>query len=193
MRHLNWDHAGTDIPPGWSYNPSSWPERLPLIGLAVVGLLIALYLGLYQVRVIGRVWDPFFGSASSEKILHSSLSKLLPIPDAMLGAVGYGLDAVTGAIGKPGRWKTMPWMVILFGLAAGPLGLVSLFLVVAQPLFFTAWCTLCLTSALISVVMIGPAMDEVLASLQYLQRVRMQGFSVWKAFWGNPTIRSKVA
>jgi hypothetical protein len=32
--------------------------------------------------------------------------------------------------------------------------------------------------------MIGPAMDEGLASLQYLARRRAQGRSVWRAFWG---------
>jgi hypothetical protein len=32
--------------------------------------------------------------------------------------------------------------------------------------------------------MIGPAMDEFLASLQYLKRQKAAGRSVWKAFWG---------
>ena len=39
----------------------------------------------------------------------------------------------------------------------------------------------------VSVLMIGPAMDEVLASLQYLKRVRAEGGSVWRAFWGLKT------
>ena len=46
------------------------------------------------------------------------------------------------------------------------------------------WCTLCLASALISLVMIGPAMDEFLASLQHLRRVFDEGGSLWRAFWG---------
>jgi hypothetical protein len=49
---------------------------------------------------------------------------------------------------------------------------------------FGAWCTLCLASAVVSVVMIGPAMDEFLASLQYLQCARREGRSVWRVFWG---------
>jgi hypothetical protein len=32
--------------------------------------------------------------------------------------------------------------------------------------------------------MIGPAMDEVLASLQFLKREHERGHSVWRAFWG---------
>ena len=86
----------------------------------------------------------------------------------------------------------MPWIVILFGLAVGPLGLVSLILVVFQPVLFNSWCTLCLLSAIISVVMIGPAMDEVLASLQYLKRVKNSGMSLWKAFWGYKSVKEKI-
>jgi hypothetical protein len=87
-------------------------------------------------------------------------------------------------IGGEDRWRRMPWIVLLFGLAVGPLGLVSILLVVLQPVLFGAWCTLCLASALISVLMIGPAMDEILASLQFVQRERRRGRSTWRVFWG---------
>lgn len=170
-------------PRGWSYNPSDWGERLPIVGLAVVGFGIALYLALYQWRVVTTVWEPFFGGGS-EKILNSSVSRLLPIPDAALGAIGYLVDAITGIIGGRSRWRTMPWIVITFGIAVGPLGGVSVLLVILQPVLYDAWCTLCLASAVISVLMIGPAMDESLASLQYLRQERDAGASVWRAFWG---------
>lgn len=171
-------------PPGWDYNPSSWQERLPVIAVALLGFSVAGYLTLYQLGVFSTVWEPFFGQGS-QIILHSWVSKLLePIPDAGLGALGYVADAVTGLIGGKRRWRTMPWIVILFGLAVGPLGAVSILLVIVQPLLFDNWCTLCLTSAVISIMMIGPAMDEVLASLQYLKRVGEHGGSRWRAFWG---------
>ena len=171
-------------PPGWSYDPSSWSERLPLIGLALVGFGIAGYLALVQLGVFHRAWDPFFGNGS-ETILHSRVSRLLPIPDAALGAAGYLLDAASGAIGGRARWRTQPWVVVLFGFAVGPLGAVSLLLVILQPVLFQAWCTLCLASALVSLLMIGPAMDECLASLQFLVREHRAGRSVWRAFWGG--------
>ena len=169
-------------PPGWSYNPSTWSERLPLIGLAVLGFAVAGYLALVQLGSIARAWEPFFGRGS-ETILHSGVSRLLPVPDAALGAAGYLLDAVSGAVGGRERWRTMPWIVVVFGIAVGPLGAVSLLLVILQPVLFHAWCTLCLSSALISVLMIGPAMDELLASLQVLARERRAGRSVWRAVW----------
>ncbi len=34
-----------NLPPGWDYNPSSWPQRLPLVIVASIGFMIALYLG----------------------------------------------------------------------------------------------------------------------------------------------------
>lgn len=129
-----------------------------------------------------RVWEPFFG-AGSRRILTSSVSYVLPIPDAALGALSYLLDAVTGVAGGSGRWRTRPWLVVLFGLAVGPLGAVSILLVILQPVLYDAWCTLCLASAAVSLTMIGPAMDEVLASLQLLARERAAGRSVWRAFW----------
>jgi hypothetical protein len=108
----------------------------------------------------------------------------LPITDAALGAFSYVLDAVTGLIGKRRRWRTMPWMVVVFGLAVGPLGAVSVLLVILQPVLYDSWCALCLLSAAISIGIIGPSMDEVLASLQYLKQIHSQGGSLWFAFWG---------
>jgi uncharacterized membrane protein len=181
-----------EIPPGWDYNPSKWGQRIPLIVIAIIGFLIALYLGLFQVNVIQTVWEPFFGDGS-ERVLTSSISEAFPVPDALLGAFGYLLDVVTGVIGKKTRWRTMPWIVILFGIAVGPLGLVSVVLVILQPLLVGAWCTLCIVTAILSIVMIGPAIDEFLASMQYLQRVKRSGNSVWKAFWGKQSVNLKAA
>jgi uncharacterized membrane protein len=179
------------IPPAWDYNPSSWRERIPLVIIASIGFFIAIYLALYQLKVVDSVWDPFFGDGT-ERVLTSQVSHAFPIPDALLGAFGYLVDVVSGIVGGVNRWKTMPWIVIIFGVAVGPLGLVSILLVISQPVFVGAWCTLCLTSAVISVMMISPAMDEFLASLQYLQRVRRRGLSTWQAFWGVSSIVHKM-
>ena len=171
-------------PPDWSANPSSWGQRLPIVALAVLGFGIATYLALYQYRVVGSVWEPFFG-AGSRTILNSPVSHVLPVSDAALGAFGYLLDVIAGLIGGRKRWMTAPWIVIVFGIAVGPLGATSLLLVILQPVLYHTWCTLCLATAAISVVIIGPALDEVLASLQFLKREHEAGRSVWRAFWGG--------
>lgn len=173
-----------ETPPAFSDNPSAWRQRVWIAAVALVGCGIATYLALFQVGIVDRVWEPFFG-AGSRKVLTSRISHALPVPDAALGALGYLVDAVAGLIGGQNRWRTMPWMVLLFGIAIGPLGAVSIMLVVFQPVLVGAWCTLCLASAFISLVMIGPAADEVVASLQHLWRVRRGGGSVWRAFWGR--------
>jgi uncharacterized membrane protein len=176
--------SASELPPGWNYNPAAWRERIPIIVLATIGFVMAMVLALYQYRIISSVWEPFFGRGSVI-ILNSPISKLLPISDAALGAFGYILDAVTGAIGGRHRWRTMPWMVVLMGLFVGPLGAVSVILVILQPVLYNAWCTICLATAVISIVMIGPAMDEVLASLQHLKREHRAGRNLWKTFWGK--------
>lgn len=173
----------SEIPPGWRSNPSSRGQRLPIVALALLGAAIAGYLAAFQLGLLRDVWEPFFGDGS-RIILTSATSRILPVPDAALGLAGYLLDAVTGVIGGRERWRSMPWIVVLFGIAVGPLGAVSIALVIIQPLVYDAFCTLCLASAVVSVAMIGPALDEVLASLQHLRRVHDRGGSLWRAFWG---------
>lgn len=179
-------------PRGWGLNPSSWGQRLPLVLWSLVGFAIAAYLTLFQLNLIPSVWDPVFGGGS-RTVLRSEVSTLLPIPDAALGAMGYLFDAVTGAVGGRARWRTMPWMVLLFGLAAGPLGAVGVGLVIMQPVLCGAWCLLCLISAAISVGMVAPSLDEAMASLQYLRREKTRGRSWWRAFWGGGTVEEAVA
>lgn len=184
------------VPPGWKYNPSTWGQRLPLVGVALIGAAIASYLAAFQLGWVSDVWDPFFGRGT-RVILTSGVSRILPIPDAALGAIGYFADALTGIIGGRSRWRTLPWLVIVFGIAVGPLGAVSVLLVILQPVVFGAWCTLCLASAVISVLMIGPAMDEVLASLQHVGRTMRSGESLWGALAGRTRaarpMRSRVS
>ena len=45
------------VPPGWTYSPSSWLQRLPIIALGLFGFLIARYLTAYQLGHVGAVWS----------------------------------------------------------------------------------------------------------------------------------------
>jgi uncharacterized membrane protein len=176
--------ADASTPPGWSYNPSSWTERLPLVGLALVGFAIAISLTYFQVGIIHALWDPFFGSASSARVTDSPVSRLPPIPDASLGAVGYAADAVLGSIGGPDRWRRMPWVVLLFSLAILGLGIVSTVLLITQGVVIRAWCTLCLCSVAISITILAMGIGEALAALQHLKRTASEGQSLWRALLG---------
>jgi hypothetical protein len=78
-------------------------------------------------------------------------------------------------------------MVILFGIDVIPLGGVSAILVLIQGFIIGAWCTLCLITATISILLVFLAYDEVWASLCYLWRVWQHTRNrrlVWRTFWG---------
>ncbi|NRP75908.1 dTDP-4-dehydro-6-deoxyglucose reductase [Ensifer psoraleae] len=187
--------ADDDRPLGWSYSPSSFTQRIPIVALAFVGLFVSRYLAAYQMGHIDGLWDPFFrpGAApvrnGSEAVVTSWVSKGFPIADAGLGAFAYALDILAGAIGDRRRWRTMPWMVLLFGLLIIPLGAVSVSFIIIQPPLIGALCTLCIVQAAVTVVLIPYSIDEVLATIQYLWRATRAGEPLWRTFWmGGPAL-----
>lgn len=187
-------HGTSDLnvnAPPFDRNPSAWSQRIPLCLLATIAFLIATYMALYQWRLIGDVWDPFFGDGT-RRVLDSEVSeemrRYLRVPDAALGAFGYLSEVVLGLVGSTRRWQYRPWLVLLFGIDVIPLGIVSAILVVLQGTAVGAWCTLCLITAAISLILILFAYDEVWASLMYLKRVWQKTRSkraVWDAFCGR--------
>ncbi len=176
----------SDIPSGWDYNPSSWRERGPLLALACIGLLISCSLALYQFGVLSEPWDPIFGAASSARVLHSPISKLLPVPDASLGALAYAAEILTGVIGGRARWRTFPGVALLFGLIVLGLGVASMLLLILQGAVVHSWCALCLTSAAISIFLLSMVPGEVLAAAQRIRRFQARGATLWPALLGAP-------
>ena len=177
--------------PPFDYNPSAWSQRIPIAVLAGIAFFITTYMALYQWRLIPDVWDPIFGMGT-RNVLDSDVSETmrgwLRIPDAALGAIAYLGDAIYGLAGTTRRWQYRPWMVILFGLDVIPLGIVSATLVVMQGTVVGAWCFLCLITALISLILVYWAYDEVWATLKYLWRVWQKtkdGKTLWRIFWGG--------
>ena len=168
------------IPWGHSSNPSSWSKRIPLLILAIIGFLIALYLGLYQLHVFQNVWEPFFGNGTNA-VVKSSFSRSLPIPDGLIGAFGYLCDIILVSIGDRVRWKTKPWIVILYSILIAIMGLVSILLIILQPTVLHTWCTLCLVSAALSLSMVIPVIHELQASINYIKKAKANGKSFSEA------------
>ncbi|NWF74420.1 MAG: NAD-dependent epimerase/dehydratase family protein [Nitrospirae bacterium] len=179
---LSRDSPGSGAPPGWSYNPSGWVQRLGIVFLAMAGFFLSRYMAAFQLGHIVYPWDPFFGD-STRLVLTSDISKAFPVSDAGLGALSYLLDALAGLIGGRRRWRTMPWMVVLFGLFIIPPGVTSIVLVILQPVSIGAWCTLCLVASVMMLLMVSPALDEVIATGQFLLRTKREGGSIWRALW----------
>jgi len=177
------------VPP-YRYNPSAWSQRLPICLLAFVAAAISVHLSMFQWGLIETTWDPVFGD-SSNRVLESRPARtmygILGIHDAALGALAYLGDAVLGFAGSTRRWRCRPWLVILFGIDVIPLGIVSAVLVLLQAFMVGEWCFLCLVTAVISLILVYWAWDEVRISVTYLNVVRKQTRSkraVWRALWG---------
>ena len=180
-----------DVPPGWAYTPASWLQRMPIGVLALIGFLIARVLGAYQLGHIDSVWEPFFAGSGdmkgmmngTETIITSDMSKAWPIADGALGAIVYTLELVMTWMAGKDRWRTMPWMVLGLAVLILPLGVVSIYFVIVQPIVIGTWCTLCLIAALAMAVMIPYSLNEFVAMGQFLMWSRKQGKPFWRTFW----------
>ena len=184
--------TGPTIPKGWDYSPSDWFQRLPVIMLAVVGLLISRYLTAYQLGTVDSVWEPFFagtvpGKNGTEQIITSEVSEAWPVPDAGIGALTYALEILVGIIGSSRRWRTMPWLVVLFGIMIVPLGAVSIFFIVIQPIVIGTYSTLALIAAAAMVWQIPYSLDELVATYQFLRRRHAAGHPWIRVFFFGDT------
>ena len=180
--------TGPQVPQGWTYNPSSWTQRIPIIALALIGLYVSRYLAAYQLGYVSDVWEPFFqGSVEdprngTEEIITSEVSEAWPVSDAALGGYTYGLEILTGIVGSRARWRTMPWLVLLFGLMIAPLGIVSIFFIIIQPIWIGTWSTLALIGAAAMLIQIPYSLDELVAVGQFLRRRVRAGKNVLRVF-----------
>ena len=174
--------GGPDIPPGWAYTPASWLQRMPIAVFAVIGFFIARHMAAYQLGYIDHAWDPFF-KTGTETIITSNASKAWPVADAGLGAVVYMLELLMTFMGGKQRWRTMPWMVLALAILILPLGIVSIFFVIIQPIVIGTWCTLCLIAALAMLLMIPYSLDEFVAMGQFLVDAHRKGKPFWTTFW----------
>lgn len=171
--------------------PSSWKLRIVIAALAAFAALVALYLGLYQWRIVSHVWDPVFGN-STEKVLDSAVShdiiQWIRIPDAFMGVFAYLADIIFSMAGSSNRWQDRPWLVIIFGISVIPVGLTSIILVLLQGLVVKSWCFLCLVSAALSLILIVLSYGEVIACCKFLKEVKKIASwkKTWLVFWGSP-------
>ncbi len=184
--------GGPDVPPGWSYTPSTWLQRYPIAVLALIGFFIARYMGAYQLGHIDSAWDPFFG-VGTQTIITSDASKAWPIADGALGAVVYILELVMTFMGGKTRWRTMPWMVLALAVLILPLGAVSIYFIIIQPIVIGTWCTICLIAGLAMVIMIPFSLNEFVAMGQFLIDARRKGKPFWRTFWTGDAMDGGMA
>ncbi len=118
--------------------------------LAVLGLAVAVYLTLYQAKVLGSVWDPFSLGGSGWILRRSPLVRWLGFPDAAIGAAAYAAELGLDAAGAGRSSGAKRWAAAALGAIAAAMAVGSLGLVILQGVF-GRWCSLCLVSAAASV------------------------------------------
>ena len=77
----------------------------------------------------------------------------------------------------------MPWMVALFGIVVGPLGIVSIYFIIIQPITIGTYCTICLLAAAAMLIMIPFSLDEIVAMIQFMIWNTRRGRPFWRAFF----------
>ncbi len=176
-----------DVPPGWTYSPSTYVQRMPIIALGAIGFVLSRILTAYQLGHVDAVWEPLFASPNAlngtEYIITSDVSKAWPIADGGLGAMSYMFEILMGAMGGRARWRTMPWMVMLFGIVVVPLGVISIYFIIIQPIVIGTYCTICLMAGLAMLIMIPYSLDELVAMGQFLVLNKRRGRPFWRAFF----------
>jgi hypothetical protein len=83
-----------------------------------------------------------------------------------------------GRGGSRQRWRTAPWLVLLFGLMIVPLGMTTILFIVIQPVVLGTWSTLALVGGAAVLIQIPYSLDELLATAQFLRR-RVRAGQPW--------------
>lgn len=173
--------SGPEIPPGWSYNPSGWRQRATVVALALVGFAAAAYMAAYQLGYIAVLSDPFFGDGTQQLLDRWGSHSLVPV--AGLGASVYLFEALIAATGNSQRWRTMPWMVALFGIIAFAVAATATTLAILPGFRTGAWCTPCLVAGTAALLMLPLTGAEMMAMFQFLVESGKGGAPLWHTFW----------
>jgi uncharacterized membrane protein len=112
--------------------------------LALAGLLIALYLWLWKIGVLGVL---ACGDGGCETVQLSPYADLFGIPVALYGVVGYlGMLAVA-LVGVQGPFVARRWPTTALAALAAVGVAFSLYLMYLEAAVIRAWCRWCLVSA----------------------------------------------
>jgi uncharacterized membrane protein len=124
-------------------------RRQAIVLLALVGLLVATYLWLYKIGVIGELQC---GTGGCEAVQTSRYAELLGIPVAFYGVAGYAVLLVLGlAALRPARAGDRRLAVLVAALATAGFAF-TLYLTSLELFVLHAICRWCVASAAIMTV-----------------------------------------
>jgi len=145
--------------------------------LSLVGLSTALYLTLFQLKIVSSVWDPFALGGSRWVLRRSPLVRWLGFPDASFGIGLYAAELVLELPGGSDRAVARPGQLLALGAVASAMAGGSVLLVGLQAVY-GHWCSLCLVSAAASIAIAVLVAPEVAAAVRAVSRRRGNGASL---------------
>lgn len=121
--------------------------RALAITLSAVSAAAMLYIGLYQSRVVERLWCPLLGKRC-EAVADASFARLLGIPDGYIGATLYALILALLLVQTGQRGASVAL------LALGVLAVVANVIGVYDMARLGAFCTYCVLTTAVSPVLL---------------------------------------
>jgi uncharacterized membrane protein len=112
--------------------------------LALVGLVLATYLWLWKVGVVGTV---ACGGGACETVQFSEHAVIFGLPVAFYGVAGYGVLFLVAFIGLHGRWAARRGPTRLVAALSSVGVAFTAYLTYLEAAVIRAWCTWCLVSA----------------------------------------------
>lgn len=121
-------------------------RRQAIVLLALVGLLVATYLWLYKIGVLGELRC---GTGSCESVQASRYAELLGIPVAFYGVAGYAALMVLGLATLQPRFAADRRVAVLLATLATVGFAFSLYLTAIELFVLHEMCRWCVASAVI--------------------------------------------
>lgn len=135
-------------------------HRMLVAVFALIGLLIATYMLLYKLRVIGSV---ACGSGSCETVQASPWAVFMGIPVPAWGVAGYLMILVLAFLGlQPNLVENKIISALLLASATFAFGF-SVYLSAVEAFLIHAWCRWCIGSAVVATLIFLSALPEITA------------------------------
>jgi uncharacterized membrane protein len=121
-------------------------RRQAIVLLALVGLLVATYLWLYKIGLIGQLQC---GTGNCEYVQASRFAELFGVPVALYGVAGYALLLGLGLVGLQPRFAADRRLTALLAALATVGFAFTLYLTAIELFMLHAVCRWCVASAAI--------------------------------------------
>lgn len=133
-------------------------NRMAIAVLSLIGLLIATYMSLFKMGLLGYV---VCGDGNCDRVQNSPWAVFLGVPVPYIGFLGYLALMATALAGMQPRFLA-DRRVSLVLLAGALIGLIfSAYLTYLEAAVINAWCRYCIASAILATLIFLSAIPEI--------------------------------